>query len=212
MSTSSGELTVRITAKTQEALDICAFELRAVHAPSLPAFSAGSHIDVHIGGFTRQYSLCNDPSENHRYLIAVLKDAKGRGGSAAMHEQLHPGDTIHISVPRNHFHLASGARRHLRDWQDALVTAVALPDSVVNVRVPTTVAAAVAPRVVAAMAVVETMLAGTLARLGSSARQRMERLEQGAGIDKVIGSADNTTAEKGAAKPPQKPQQRRPSR
>ena len=113
MSTSSGELTVRITAKTQEALDICAFELRAVHAPSLPAFSAGSHIDVHIGGFTRQYSLCNDPSENHRYLIAVLKDAKGRGGSAAMHEQLHPGDTIHISVPRNHFHLASGARRHL---------------------------------------------------------------------------------------------------
>ncbi len=64
----------------------------------------------------------------------------------------------------------------------------------------------------AAMAVVETMLAGTLARLGPSARQRMERLEQGAGIDKVIGSADNTTAEKGAAKPPQKPQQRRPSR
>jgi vanillate O-demethylase ferredoxin subunit len=51
--------------------------------------------------------------ESHRYLIAVLKDAKGRGGSVAMHDQLQPGDTLNISVPRNHFHLASGARRHL---------------------------------------------------------------------------------------------------
>ena len=64
----------------------------------------------------------------------------------------------------------------------------------------------------AAMAVVETMLAGTLARLGPAARTRMQRLEQGAGIDKVIGSADTVTEEKGAPKPPKKPQQRRPSR
>lgn len=113
MSTSPGESMVRIAAKTQEAVDICGFELVAADARSLPAFSAGSHIDVTVGGLTRQYSLCNDPSEKHRYLIAVLKDAKGRGGSLSMHEQLHPGDTIQISVPRNHFHLASNARRHL---------------------------------------------------------------------------------------------------
>lgn len=61
----------------------------------------------------------------------------------------------------------------------------------------------------AAMAVVEAMLAGTLARLGHAARDRMQRLEQGAGIDKVIGSAENTADQKSIQK---KPQQRRPSR
>jgi DNA-binding MurR/RpiR family transcriptional regulator len=47
----------------------------------------------------------------------------------------------------------------------------------------------------AAMAVVEAMLAGTLARLGSAARERMERLEQVAGVDKVIGGAENAAPE-----------------
>ncbi|MDY0873576.1 MurR/RpiR family transcriptional regulator [Dongia rigui] len=66
----------------------------------------------------------------------------------------------------------------------------------------------------AAMAVVEAMLAGTLARLGPTARERMLRLEQGAGIDKVIGSAENTAGEKAPQKNnrQKKPQQRRPSR
>jgi DNA-binding MurR/RpiR family transcriptional regulator len=45
---------------------------------------------------------------------------------------------------------------------------------------------------IAAMAVVEAMIAGTLARLGNVARERMERLEQTAGIDKVIGGAEDT--------------------
>ena len=37
------------------------FELAAPTARPLPAFSAGSHIDVQLpGGLTRQYSLCND--------------------------------------------------------------------------------------------------------------------------------------------------------
>jgi hypothetical protein len=39
---------------------------------------------------------------------------------------------------------------------------------------------------------VEAMIAGTLARLGNVARERMERLEQTAGIDKVIGGAEDT--------------------
>jgi len=60
----------------------------------------------------------------------------------------------------------------------------------------------------AAMAVVEAMLAGTLARLGTAARERMERLEQGAGIDKVIGGAE-TAAPEAAQK---KTQTRRKSR
>jgi vanillate O-demethylase ferredoxin subunit len=75
----------------------------------LPVFSAGSHIDVHLpGGLVRQYSLCNDPRENHRYLIGVLKTPDSCGGSRAMHE-LMQGAKLAISEPRNHFALAPQA-------------------------------------------------------------------------------------------------------
>lgn len=107
-------LRVRVARKTVEALDICSFELTSVDGKPLPAFSAGSHVDVQVpGSSTRQYSLCNDPAESHRYLIGVLKDAGSRGGSKAMHEKVNVGDTLEISAPKNHFALAHEAKRHL---------------------------------------------------------------------------------------------------
>lgn len=76
----------------------------------LPPFQAGAHIDVHLGsGLTRQYSLSNDPAERNRYVIAVLHDPNGRGGSAAVHKQLHVRDKVSIGVPRNNFPLHDGA-------------------------------------------------------------------------------------------------------
>jgi vanillate O-demethylase ferredoxin subunit len=103
-------LTVRVERKAREALDICTFELVAIDGHPLPAFSAGSHIDVLLpNGITRQYSLCNDPREGDRYLIGVLKDPATRGGSQAMHELVNEGDTLTISAPRNHFALAHEA-------------------------------------------------------------------------------------------------------
>jgi vanillate O-demethylase ferredoxin subunit len=103
-----------VLAKTAEALDIVGLELAAEDGGPLPAFSAGSHIDLHLpGGFTRQYSLCNDPGETHRYQIAVLRDPASRGGSAAVHDAVAVGQTLQISAPRNHFALAPQAGRHL---------------------------------------------------------------------------------------------------
>jgi len=108
----TSSLTVRVARKTVEAEDICSFELVSVDGKPLPAFAAGSHIDVQLpGGITRQYSLCNDPVESHRYLIGVLRDAASRGGSRAMHEHVDVGDTLVISAPKNHFALAHEARR-----------------------------------------------------------------------------------------------------
>ena len=107
-------LTVRVARKWQEAQDICAIELVAEPGQALPGFSAGSHIDVHLpGGLTRPYSLCNDPAERHRYLIAVLRDPASRGGSQAVHEQVHEGQVLQISAPKNHFNLVHDASRHL---------------------------------------------------------------------------------------------------
>jgi vanillate monooxygenase ferredoxin subunit len=110
----SSTLNVRVARKWLEAPDICAIELVAEPGQVLPAFSAGSHIDVHLpGGLNRPYSLCNDPSENHRYQIAVLRDPASRGGSVSVHEQVQQGQLLQISTPKNHFALAHDARKHL---------------------------------------------------------------------------------------------------
>jgi vanillate O-demethylase ferredoxin subunit len=100
---------VRITSKREVALDVSAFELADPEGHPLPSFSAGAHIDVQLGnGLTRQYSLCNSPSEQHRYLIGVLREPASRGGSIAMHA-LTESALIEISEPRNHFPLAHDA-------------------------------------------------------------------------------------------------------
>jgi vanillate O-demethylase ferredoxin subunit len=92
---------------------ISSFEFVGQNCGILPEFTAGSHIDVHLPGYIRQYSLCNDPSERYRYVVAVLRDEKGRGGSRAMHDQLRPGDKVVISPPRNHFELYSQASNYI---------------------------------------------------------------------------------------------------
>lgn len=104
---------VRIARKAREATGICTFELVHPKGGRLPSFSAGSHISVHIRpGLIRQYSLCNDPQETHRYLIGVLRVEASRGGSEAMHD-LEAGMLLDISGPRNHFPLIHEARRTL---------------------------------------------------------------------------------------------------
>ncbi|MDZ7861474.1 PDR/VanB family oxidoreductase [Acidovorax sp.] len=111
MTTAQETLQVRVVRKQAEAEGIASFELARTDGAPLPAFSAGSHIDVHVpGGITRQYSLCNSASEQHRYRIAVLRDAASRGGSVGMHDAVHEGDVLTISTPRNHFELHPAQR------------------------------------------------------------------------------------------------------
>jgi vanillate monooxygenase ferredoxin subunit len=103
----SQAIRVRVARKEPAAIDIALFELVSADGDALPPFSAGAHVEVILpGGITRQYSLCNNPNESHRYQIAVLKNANGRGGSRAMHESVNVGDEISISLPKNHFPLA----------------------------------------------------------------------------------------------------------
>ena len=99
-------LQVKVAARREEADGIVGLELVPVDGASLPAFTAGAHIDVHLpGGLLRQYSLCNAPHEQHHYQIGVLRDANSRGGSVAVHEALKVGDVLTIGVPRNQFAL-----------------------------------------------------------------------------------------------------------
>lgn len=96
---------VRIKRISYEAEGINSYELIAAGG-DLEPFTAGAHIDLHLpNGMIRSYSLVNDPSERHRYVIAVNKDAAGRGGSVFVHDALRAGDVIAVSRPRNNFGL-----------------------------------------------------------------------------------------------------------
>jgi len=109
-----GELTVTVRAVRDEAADVRSFELVSADGGALPPFTAGAHVDVHVApGLVRQYSLCNDPRETDRYLIAVKCEPASRGGSKAMHERVRAGDRLTIGAPRNNFALAGGAAHHL---------------------------------------------------------------------------------------------------
>lgn len=102
---------VRVTNKSVEAQDVVSFTLQAIDGGALPPFSAGAHIDVRVAdAIERQYSLCNDPAESHRYQIAVLREPASRGGSVAMHERVAIGDLLTISEPKNHFPLMPARR------------------------------------------------------------------------------------------------------
>src|SRR5258706_6794760 len=95
-----------------EGKNIQSYELVDPAGNTLPAFTAGAHIDIHLAnGVIRQYSLCNSPGECHRYVFAVLRNEKGRGGSKAVHEQLHGQDRVRVSRPRNNFELDDAARK-----------------------------------------------------------------------------------------------------
>jgi phthalate 4,5-dioxygenase reductase subunit len=61
----------------------------------------------------RQYSLCSTQSDTSRYLIAVKREATGRGGSSSMVESVKPGDTLQIGAPVNQFPLDDRARSFL---------------------------------------------------------------------------------------------------
>jgi vanillate O-demethylase ferredoxin subunit len=99
-------LEVRVKRIGYEAENINSYELVAPTGGELAPFTAGGHIDLHLSnGMIRSYSLVNDQRERHRYVIAVNRDAAGRGGSSFVHDSIRAGDIITVSHPRNNFAL-----------------------------------------------------------------------------------------------------------
>ncbi|MEP6968888.1 MAG: PDR/VanB family oxidoreductase [Betaproteobacteria bacterium] len=105
---------LRVTRKSLLAQDVWWFELRHPDGEPLPPFTAGAHLTVQLpDGVRRNYSLCSDPADTGRYEIAVKRDARGRGGSIRMADDVTEGAALPISVPRNNFELAGRAREFL---------------------------------------------------------------------------------------------------
>ncbi|HWL19921.1 MAG TPA: 2Fe-2S iron-sulfur cluster-binding protein [Bradyrhizobium sp.] len=90
------------------------FEIVTRDGGEMPAFAAGAHIDVTVTPqYIRQFSLAGDPADRSKYLLGILREDRGRGGSLKMHQMLNPGAPVVISQPRNHFPIAAGQGRHL---------------------------------------------------------------------------------------------------
>lgn len=110
-STNMGTLrNARVVAVEELATDIRSLELAPLDNDGWPAAEAGAHIDLVLpNGLVRQYSVIN-PGEPDRYIIAVLRESRGRGGSAYIFDELSEGDELRIGGPRNNFPLIDSGR------------------------------------------------------------------------------------------------------
>jgi phthalate 4,5-dioxygenase reductase component len=100
------ELALRVKEAYMVASEIRSFTLVREDGQPLPSTQTGGHIKVAApNGMVRNYSLCNIDGETTHYQIAVKRDAKGRGGSISMVDELHVGDLVRCSTPSNAFSL-----------------------------------------------------------------------------------------------------------
>lgn len=97
---------LRVARAERIARDIHRFELRDPGGRALAPFTAGAHVAVTApNGSVRKYSLCNDPAEVERYVIAVKRDAGGHGGSVSLVDGTRVDALVDVSAPRNAFEL-----------------------------------------------------------------------------------------------------------
>lgn len=97
---------LRVSKTESAARGIQRIELRHPLGDLLPSFTAGAHIPVRTpSGAMRRYSLCNDPGENDRYVIAVKREDHGRGGSRSLVDSATPGLVLDVGSPENLFAL-----------------------------------------------------------------------------------------------------------
>ena len=102
----TGVLDLMIRGMRLEADGVMSIELVDPDGAWLPEWTPGAHIDLGLPDVVRQYSLCGDPADRERYLIAVLLEEESRGGSSYIHDAAHPGEIVEVGGPRNHFALA----------------------------------------------------------------------------------------------------------
>ncbi len=107
-------LRLRVEQSAPAADGIQTFELRRLDGNDLPFYTPGSHLSVRApNGSMRNYSLCGDPADHSRYVIAVKRDEKGRGGSVSLVDGVKAGDMLLVSQPRNLFELATTAPSYI---------------------------------------------------------------------------------------------------
>lgn len=105
---------VKVTQRYSVGSDISIIELESSLNEPLPSFEAGAHIELHLpNDMIRQYSLCQDPTQQQCYRLAILRDQQSRGGSQYIYDHLHLGSELKISAPKNLFPLVDANAHHI---------------------------------------------------------------------------------------------------
>jgi ferredoxin-NADP reductase len=117
VSFSNLQMPAKVTEVVQVTPQIKRFRFEPAHGSEFRSFSGGAHIIVEMndGHLVRRnaYSLMSHPAHVSSYMISVLRDDAGRGGSRFMHDQIKEGMIIKISHPVNLFAATFNATRHL---------------------------------------------------------------------------------------------------
>ncbi|ODU04612.1 MAG: ferredoxin [Pseudonocardia sp. SCN 72-86] len=91
--------------------EVITVELRDPSGSDLPAWEPGAHVDLVLGpDLVRQYSLCGAVADRGSWLVGVLREPEGRGGSRFIFDELHEGVEIDVRGPRNNFVLEPAQR------------------------------------------------------------------------------------------------------
>lgn len=107
---SEAVLPLRLSRIDYAAPGIHLFDFRDPDGRPLPGYAPGAHVELHLpGGWVRQYSLVDPAGADAVYRVAIKRDPRSRGGSAAAHERLRVGDVVPVGAPRNLFPLDEAA-------------------------------------------------------------------------------------------------------
>jgi hypothetical protein len=110
-----GPLSLVVSGVQQLTPRVRAYTLRAADGGELPVIQAGAHLDLPVSLAdgritTRRYSIASDPARRDAWEIAVLREDRGSGGSAAVHAHYDVGLRLNCALPGNDFELHQDAR------------------------------------------------------------------------------------------------------
>ena len=108
--THQSHITLRVRRRAEIAVNALLLELESASGEVLPEWPPGAHLDIHLpSGLTRQYSLCGAREDRSTYVVVVLREPHGRGGSEEIYRELGVGTEFISSTPRDHFRLVDAS-------------------------------------------------------------------------------------------------------
>lgn len=94
-----------VSERRAEAERVFSLRLRRPDGSALPHWTPGAHVDIRVGDFVRQYSLCGAVEDAREWRLGILHELAGRGGSDHIAQSITMGSAFEVSEPRNNFAL-----------------------------------------------------------------------------------------------------------
>jgi ferredoxin-NADP reductase len=100
-----------VVSERREVADrVVSLHLRRPDGTALPPWTPGAHVDIHVGDFVRQYSLCGAVEDAHEWRLGILHEPAGRGASDHIVRNVFVGSLLEVGEPRNNFTLLASDR------------------------------------------------------------------------------------------------------